>query len=54
MHKLHVLIMYENSMNHVRINSAAMSNELYAIAATRTLQMSTTMTTVNDDDDIFW
>jgi len=30
---LHVLIMYENSMNHVRVNSAAVSNELYAIAA---------------------
>jgi len=42
---LHVLIiMYENSMNHVLVNSTAMSNELYVIAAT-----STTMLTLNDD-----
>jgi len=34
-------------MNHVLVNSAAMSNELYAISATRT--QSTTMLTLNDD-----
>lgn len=45
---LHVLIIvYENSMNHVLVNSAAMSNELYAIAGTWT--QSTTMLTLNDD-----
>lgn len=42
-----LIIMYENSMNHVLVNSAAMSNELYAIAATWT--QSTTMLTLNDD-----
>jgi len=46
---LHILIIYNsiNAINHVRINSVAVSNELCVIAATRT--RSTTMTTANDD-----